>query len=832
MSIRAVRLRRWSVVPIVAAMLLTVLPGAATTAPDSRSTDFWVAFTENVDASGTLTLFLTSEEPASGTVSIPGLSFSTPFTATPGAVTTVPLPSSARVTGLDVIQDRGVRVQANRDVTVYGLNRLAASTDAFLALPTDVLGTDHLVLAYGNTGPIRQSQFAVVATRPGTTVTITPAADGPAGPRGTPYTLTLDEGQVYQGGTDLAGADITGTSITSNHPVAVFGGHRCANVPAVSFCDHLVEQLPPTSAWGERFVTAPLKTRLRGDTFRILAAEDATEVSVNGVPVATLGRGQHVEQLIEGVATIEATNPVLVAQYSNGARFDDVTSADPFMMLIPPHEQFLAAYTVSTPATGFSGNYINVVAPDAAVGDITRNGVAIPSSAFTPIGTSGFSAAQLTVPAGTHRLIGTLPFGAFVYGYDMNDSYGYPGGASFAPIAVAADLGLTPSTASRMVGDEHCVTATVTDQDGAPLEGVRIDFTVTGPNAGMAFAASDAAGQASSCYTGTASGTDMITASVGSLSATASAEWSSDAPPSVDAGPDVTGVEGSAIPLAGSVADDHGASASWVFQSLTADPAASCTAADAAAASTTVTCTDDGEYRAVLTGDDGVNSIVEDTATITVSNAAPGSTLLSPAAGGEFVRGADVPLQVTFADAGANDTHSCAIAWGDGSSDVGAVDQAARSCTGSHPYATAGAHTVSVTVTDDDGGSSSQSATIVVGEPDGKVTGGGHLVDGDGERLSFGVNASSTAGVGRGQLQVRAGDDAFHGDTVENVVRFDRTARWDGTGRWNGAAGHRYEVRVADAAPDTFAVTIRDGDGTVVYSGSGALQGGQITIHR
>ena len=40
---------------------------------------------------------------------------------------------------------------------------------------------------------------------------------------------------------------------------------------------------------------------------------------------------------------------------------------------------------VSTPATGFAVNYINVVAPDAAVGQITLNGTAIAAALFQPI---------------------------------------------------------------------------------------------------------------------------------------------------------------------------------------------------------------------------------------------------------------------------------------------------------------------------------------------------------------------------------------------------------------------------------------------------------------
>ena len=35
-------------------------------------------------------------------------------------------------------------------VTVYGINRAIATTDAFLAIPVDALGTEYINLGYGN----------------------------------------------------------------------------------------------------------------------------------------------------------------------------------------------------------------------------------------------------------------------------------------------------------------------------------------------------------------------------------------------------------------------------------------------------------------------------------------------------------------------------------------------------------------------------------------------------------------------------------------------------------------------------------------------------------
>lgn len=497
---------------------------------DSKGTDFWIAFPQNFTGGAAVTLFVTGDADTTGTVEIPGLAFTTPFAVIAGTVTTVVLPTNASLTGSDTVEDKGIHVTSGAEVTVYGLTRIQFTTDAFLGLPTDILGTDYIVLGYQNSNIVNATQFAVVAPEDGTTVTITPSVTTGAHPAGTPYTVALDQGEAYQLiNSGSAPNDLSGTIVTADKPIAVYGGHGCANIPpGHTACDTVVEELPPTTTWGRSFVTMPLATRLNGDTFRFLASTDATTVTLNGASVATLNRGQFHEQIVDGPATITANQPILVAQYSNGSSFDGVTS-DPFMMLIPPYEQFLAGYTVTTPASGFSTNYINVVAPAAAVGAITLDGTAIPTASFAPIGSSGFSGAQLSVALGSHTLDGPLPFGAFVYGFDSFDSYGYPGGLSLAPIAVVNSVELSPSSATNPVGTEHCVIATVTDQNGAAVPGVRVDFSVTGANSTVGFSTADAEGEAEFCYTGANAGTDTITGSVGALSDTATKTWTSGA---------------------------------------------------------------------------------------------------------------------------------------------------------------------------------------------------------------------------------------------------------------------------------------------------------------
>jgi Bacterial Ig-like domain (group 1) len=88
--------------------------------------------------------------------------------------------------------------------------------------------------------------------------------------------------------------------------------------------------------------------------------------------------------------------------------------------------------------------------------------------------------------------------------------------AVFGEITAArppASLDLEPKTATNPVGTQHCVTATVKDATGQPLEGVTVQFSVTGTagNSASGSVDTDANGKATFCYTGpTTPGVDAI----------------------------------------------------------------------------------------------------------------------------------------------------------------------------------------------------------------------------------------------------------------------------------------------------------------------------------
>ena len=460
-----------------------------------------------------LYLFISSDVATSGTVTVgqsSNLSFNQPFTVTPGQITTVALsPTFQMISSDDVdangnaLEAKGIHVTGQNPIAVYGLNFYPAASDGYLGLPTPTLGTSYVIASYKNTigsngGNTLGTEFGVTATQDNTTVTIVPTASSGAREAAFPYTIQLNQGQTYQlrnnqNHTELStsafskgpAVDFTGTLVTSDKPVAVFGGHDCADVPDGSlYCNSLIEQLPPTNLWGQNFVTMPLASEYNGDVFRFVSQTDGTHVQVNHQQVAILAKGQFFEQLITGPAEISADNPILTVQYAQSSIAGNNPDVDPTMIVVPPFEQFGGSYTINTPTANFPVNFVNVIAPTAAAqsSSVILDGSPIPATAFQPIGTSPFSGAQIQATVGPHTLNAGLPFGVWVYGFNAQDAYGYTGGVCFAKGVPGNTVVASPKSATKQITSQATVQATVADPSGQPIGGTGVTFTVAGIN--------------------------------------------------------------------------------------------------------------------------------------------------------------------------------------------------------------------------------------------------------------------------------------------------------------------------------------------------------------
>ena len=305
----------------------TVPPAGYNGPPSTTGTEFWTAFGANYpdDPVPNSYIYLSANEATTATVAAPGIGFSQDVSVTPGTVTSVDLGNAIEMATSDGVQDLGVHITAAGPITVYGLEDLVYSSDGFTALPVTAIGTSYEVLGYDNADVpgSEPSDFQVVATQDGTAVTITPTQNTATRTAGVPYTVDLNQGQTYEL-IGNPGADLTGTTITSSAPVSVLSGSQCANIPSGDYdaCNYVSEEVPPTDEWGTDFVTEPLATRTLGDTFRVLADTANTVVTLDGATVATLGAGQYYQTQLTTASVIHASEPVLVAQYSDSTSYD------------------------------------------------------------------------------------------------------------------------------------------------------------------------------------------------------------------------------------------------------------------------------------------------------------------------------------------------------------------------------------------------------------------------------------------------------------------------------------------------------------------------------
>jgi hypothetical protein len=458
---------------------------------DNFGTEFYVAFGPNEGGEGfqptenVMDLYITSHVTAHGSVEVPALNFYTTFTSTPGQIQTIVLPNgnvlprSNRIgSSVEITQDQevlpgmSVHITSDSEVAVFGMNHKLYSSDAFMALPTNVLGTEYRTMNYqssNNGGDILPGMFLIIGVVDSTNVTITLAGASTVNAAGTPFTVRLDKGDVYlvEGTEDLSD-DLTGSLIESDYPIAVFSGHHRTAIPdtAVNIDgspsrDHLVEQLPPVSAWGDSALVVPYATSTLPDLVRVVCAEDGTQISINGKALpGNFNAGDFYEIThLPGVTSIQASKPIEVGQYMHtswGGLYDPQFPAygDPALALVFPVEQFKTAYTIISVinADSYTGNFVNIVADASSISSMMIDGVPINQSEFQPIPNTRFDYAQHQLTQGTHNITGSSPFGVTVYALGPVDSYSYTGGTLLKTITPLQTVGLSIDFGDRVLG--------------------------------------------------------------------------------------------------------------------------------------------------------------------------------------------------------------------------------------------------------------------------------------------------------------------------------------------------------------------------------------------
>ncbi len=163
-----------------------------------------------------------------------------------------------------------------------------------------------------------------------------------------------------------------------------------------------------------------------------------TNISVSQFQLQIGGSFREFEIPISSFCSIESTSLVLVAQYAYGRESDGV--GDPFMMIIPPIEQFTNNYLVRS-FTNFTFNYVTMYVASEFF-QIAQ--ILLDSSIVTGwqnvVCSSGEICGHISrtsVSSGDHSIChqnSSAVLGVSVYGFDIDNSYGYPGGIRLSPI--------------------------------------------------------------------------------------------------------------------------------------------------------------------------------------------------------------------------------------------------------------------------------------------------------------------------------------------------------------------------------------------------------------
>lgn len=410
------------------------LKAFATGASSTEGTDFWLTFDSNLGAAQDLRIYLASSSNASVSISWPDGS-TTSHSVAAGNVETVVADSYADAHVNRASQGtaaNGIHITSDVRIAVYGAHIAGSTSDAFVAIPTTSLGTEYMLLSHPATIASYPGRFSLIAAEAGTTtVSITPSV-GLAGGQtaGGTYSISLQQGEVYTSqSVATSGADISGTVISADKKLVVTSGVDCVNV-IFGACDHVVQYIPPTVSWGKSFILPGSINADRPDRYRIVASEDGTTVSIDGVQVATLSSGQ-VHQFdptgsnAQQTQLLETNKPALVGHFLGGGSYGGV-SGDPAFSLISPSLQFLPSYNFATPASGFAVNTLTVVAATADVASVSISGVTL--SAFQAVSGTNFSVSRTQITAGNYSISADSGIGIYVAGFNGSNSYSYPGG--------------------------------------------------------------------------------------------------------------------------------------------------------------------------------------------------------------------------------------------------------------------------------------------------------------------------------------------------------------------------------------------------------------------
>lgn len=460
----------------------------------NKGTDFWVGYglhdfmeqqsEASLENSQDMVLYLSAEQAAEVTVTVLNTGWSRTYSVPAnGVIVTDALPkdpngvdcrlfttSQAMVGGTGTqegyFRKHGIFIKSNVPIVAYAHTLAKEASGATMLMPVDTWGYSYTSLNNNQTNIQNAHSYAyVVASHDKTVVEITPIVlTRSKHAAKTPFTVTLNKGEVYQVVAENEGgvlAELTGTTFRSIgnadgecFPIGVFSGcsitfnaMQCGNGAG----DADMVQLLPAQTWGKKYITAPYasseimsKPMISG--FKVLVNDPATVVWLNGSRLTDLRQNSYYYFESNEANVIEANKPVMVSQSMSGGGCGVGKYSDPDMLYLSPVEQSISKVNFfRNNQVNVKVNYLVMVVPNKGTGlsSLRIDGKAISSLASWEVYTyphprlpeytivvrrwSDFTAPP-TAPPGQCIATSDSGFTAVTYGLGSYESYSYNAG--------------------------------------------------------------------------------------------------------------------------------------------------------------------------------------------------------------------------------------------------------------------------------------------------------------------------------------------------------------------------------------------------------------------
>ena len=278
-------------------------------------------------------------------------------------------------------RSKGVYLQSNSsDIIVVGQNMNSRNGDTFLVLPyKNLCNTEYVYYGITTASSTGTNVILIVGADDNTMMNITYSQSGKQ------YSYVINRLQTFYYGT---ASDLTGTKITTDKPVTVISGSKCAYHPAgYTNCEQLLEQIPATMYWGKVYYTMPF-TISSYYSLKVLAAHNYTTVFIYCKNVlqysSTINEGKFafINQQ-SGNCAIQSNKEILVAQMSEAFSYYkqswerlsryrsryyyryyqtlSFSDNDPMLTLVPATVHYSHEINLSTSQSSSYYNYINII---------------------------------------------------------------------------------------------------------------------------------------------------------------------------------------------------------------------------------------------------------------------------------------------------------------------------------------------------------------------------------------------------------------------------------------------------------------------------------------